>query len=380
MLSQNSSNLTITSFFLERGIDYIFTVSYINFVGENLSATHEVHINCSVNIDCAHILATKCVSGFCEYQSTLVIIGPINISGNEDFNLTAEIDQEEQEHFSNLSFVWSVKASINGQKPLSELHDFLSTQTNQTINIPASLIEPDVEYNFTVSYINPAGLNISASHDITPICGRGIFQKPGFGCVGNCSGACNQCLNETVCLECASFAELGPNNKTCLMNSTVNITGPSITSNNSALILDAMINPNEAAYLPISYVWTVTSNSIDTSLKSSLDSYLSSQNSSSLTITLDYLQRSFNYTFMVSYINFVGENISAIHQVYVPCSVNTDCGHIPAANCSASRICQIQSTLKIDGPVNITGDKDFNLTDSVLIVHSTFKKYLFFQV
>ena len=139
-------------------------------MGKNLSVTHEVHINCSVNIDCAHILATKCVSGFCEYQSTLVIIGPTNISGNEDFNLTAEIDQEEQEHFSNLSFVWSVKASINGQKPLSELHDFLSTQTNQTINIPASLIEPDVEYNFTVSYINPAGLNISTSHDITPIC------------------------------------------------------------------------------------------------------------------------------------------------------------------------------------------------------------------
>ena len=95
------------------------------------------------------------------------------------------ITKEEEDNYPLPSFQWSVKASTNGQKPLSELHDFLSTQTNQTINIPASLIEPGVEYNFTVSYINPAGVNLSASHDIEPTCLRGTFQIVGQDVVEN---------------------------------------------------------------------------------------------------------------------------------------------------------------------------------------------------
>jgi len=268
---------------------------------------------CSADVDCSHVPASDghCSAGVCDLLSTLSLSGPPEITGDSDIILEASINPDEEEYFmADISFVWTVKAGTNGEKPLSDLHNFLLTQTHKTLTVPASLIEPLVEYNFTVSYINPAGVNLTSHLDIVPICGRGTYRIVGTGC-GKCSGACDVCEDSSTCLECASFAELDTTTNACLMSSTLSLAGPSLASTCDDLELEAVIDSDEAEYLPITFIWSVVSNSLDFTLRAALDDFLSSHTSSSLTISSELLEQRVLYIFSVNYTNFVGDNLSS---------------------------------------------------------------------
>ena len=182
--------------------------------------------------------------------------------------------------------------------------------------MPASLIEPGVEYNFTVYYINPALANFTSNHNTTPICPRGTFRKVGFGCIGECSvDFCDRCLDETTCIECASFAVLNTTTNTCIMSSTLSISGPSLASTCDDLELNAVIDLDEAAYAPITFVWTVASTSLNSTLIDALDEFLFVQSSSSVVIPSHLLEKGITYIFAVGYKNFVGQGLTSAHQV-----------------------------------------------------------------
>jgi len=271
----------------------------------------EACVPCNIDSDCFHFLTNrdKCVSGVCKLDSSLSILGPSKMSGYRNIQLEAVVNAEEASYY-NLTFIWTVTTSPNVQGTLIELITFLSTQTGRDVTVPASLVEPDVEYHFKVSYENADSDLLEVSLDIMPICTRGKFYKSGLGCSGVCIPACNKCTDDIECIECATFASFNPATKVCEMTSYLNISGPSSTSACNDLRLSADINPGEAAYTHLIFMWSVHSTSVNTTLRQSLDDYIETQTTSSILIPSSYLEKGIIYTFYAKYVNLMGQEIS----------------------------------------------------------------------
>jgi len=201
-------------------------------------------VGCVNSADCSHLPGNRdfCILGKCMLNSSISIAGPRKIQ-ESDLLLTALINPEEDTLYPGTVYSWNVTGSINGQKPLQDLIDYVATQDSKYLNNPITLLEKEVEYNFSVSYTNVDGVQLSTTHSILPTCPRGIYHISGSGCIGTCIPVCNVCQDSEECIECVSFAKLDSVTKKCVMNSTLTLSGPSSTSTCSDLRSSAIIGP-----------------------------------------------------------------------------------------------------------------------------------------
>lgn len=127
----------------------------------------------------------------------------------------------------------------------------------------------------------------------------------------NCCGkSCTQCTG-TQCEGCASFAVLNQSGD-CLMNSQLTISGLGTVSVLNPLRLSALAEPEESGYSPISYTWTVASNSSNIT---TLSDYLAAQSLEHVEIPAGYLEKGVEYNFTALYFNFAGNLVSTMIKV-----------------------------------------------------------------
>ncbi len=98
----------------------------------------------------------------CSTSKYLEIMGNKQVSVCADLILVASMNPIEELYLSPLTFTWTVTASDSGAD-ISQLTDYLTTQTNKELIVPSSFLASGLSYTFTVKYTNVYDVVISAT-------------------------------------------------------------------------------------------------------------------------------------------------------------------------------------------------------------------------